>query len=73
MLLRVNHLDAKVVTLTDKVTAVPDPTEMYDPDIREHLSESKVWEKTKTEIIDVKNKIEEDSVDLALDLTEILD
>ena len=48
MLLRVKHLDAKVVTLAEKVTAVPDPTEMYDPDIREHLSESKVWEKTKT-------------------------
>ena len=32
---------------------------MYDPDIRDHLIESKVWEKKKTELIDVKNKIEE--------------
>ena len=40
VLLRVKHLNAIVVTLTDKMTAVPEPTKMYDPDIQENLSES---------------------------------
>ena len=33
LLLRIKHLDEEVTTLIDKVTAVPDPTGMYDPEI----------------------------------------
>ena len=73
MLKRIGFIKEKSVAIKNKILKVKKAAEMTDNEVREHIIESKEWEKSVKELVSSREKAEEDLVGLDVEANEITD